>query len=182
MANEGGRVTSELLWRATLMAVAIDLPLLVVVARAVSKTLFARLKWYLVIAAFLMYAAIWGTFGSVLFWDSVYQAVFPSWSRWLLPVWFGSLFGMLALGFWWGSRKIGVWPAVWFVLLGGSASLVGHSIGIRRGLLRVPLLEQASVASALVFGVFEFILYWCGILGLAVGARACAQALCRQRA
>jgi hypothetical protein len=182
MVNEGGRVTSELLWRATLITVVIDVPLLVLVGRAVSTGLFLRLKWYLVGAAFVMYAALWGTFGSVLFWDSVYQAVFPSWSRWLLPLWFGSLFGLLALAFWWLSRRVGIWPAVWFSVLGGVASLVGHSIGIRRGLLRVALLEQASLVSALVFGVFEFIFYWCGIVGLAAGFEACDHVLRRRHA
>jgi len=59
---------------------------------------------------------------------------------------------------------------VWFSLLGGLVSLVGHGIGISRGLLRVPLLAEVSAASALVFGVFEFIFYWCAIVGLAVAA------------
>lgn len=180
MVSESDRVTSELLWRATLIAVVIDIPALVLVGRAVSTMLFTRLKWYLVGAAFVVYAALWGTFGSVLFWGSVYQAVFPSWSRWLLPLWFGCLFGLLALAFWRVCRGVGIWPAAWFSLLGGLASLVGHSIGIRRGLLRVPLLEQASPASALVFGVFEFILYWCGIVGLAAAARAGGHALHRK--
>jgi hypothetical protein len=60
---------------------------------------------------------------------------------------------------------------LWFILLGGLVSLVGHSIGISRGLLRVPLLADASTASALVFGVFEFIFYWSVIVGLSVAGR-----------
>jgi hypothetical protein len=35
----------------------------------------------------------------------------------------------------------------------------------------VPLLSEASLASALAFGVFECIFYWCGIVALAVAAR-----------
>jgi hypothetical protein len=61
---------------------------------------------------------------------------------------------------------------LWFVVLGGLVSLVGHGIGIRRGLLRVPLLAEASPASALVFGVFEFAFYWCGIVALAAATKA----------
>ena len=60
---------------------------------------------------------------------------------------------------------------MWFSLLGGLVSLVGHSIGISRGLLRVPLLADASAVSALVFGVFEFIFYWCVIVGLSVAGK-----------
>jgi hypothetical protein len=48
---------------------------------------------------------------------------------------------------------------------------VGHGIGISRGLLRVPLLANVSAVSALVFGVFEFIFYWCVIVGLSVAGR-----------
>jgi hypothetical protein len=168
---ETGRVTSELLWRSTLIAVLIDAPLLILVARRVTPELFGKLKWYLAGAAFVVYAALWGIFGSVYFWDTVYKAIFPAWSRWLLPVGYGLLFGALALAFWQVSILAPRWQAVWFCLLGGFISLVGHSIGISRGLLRVPLLAEASVVSALVFGVFEFIFYWCAIIGLSVASR-----------
>jgi hypothetical protein len=72
----------------------------------------------------------------------------------------------LALLFWRVCRLASRGQALWFVLLGGLASLAGHGIGISRGLMRVPMLAEASAASALVFGVFEFIFYWSGILGL----------------
>src|SRR3972149_2162189 len=172
MVNESARVTSELLWRATAIALLIDIPLLFLVGRFVSSELFRHLKWYLGGVAFVVYAVLWGVFGSVYFWDSVYQAVFPVWSRWLLPLWFGGLFGVAAIVFWRISAAARRWQAVWFVLLCGLVSLVGHGIGIRRGLLRVPLLSEASAASALVFGVTEVIFYWCGLVALAVAVRA----------
>ena len=168
---ETGRATSEVLWRATLIAVLIDLPLLMLVARWVSSELFRKLKWYLAGAGFVVYAVLWGAFGSVYYWDAVYHAIFPAWARWLLPVVYGLLFGALALAFWRASILAARWQAVWFSLLGGLVSLVGHSIGISRGLLRVPLLAEVSVVSALVFGVFEFIFYWCVIVGLSVAGR-----------
>ena len=166
-----GTVTSELLWRTTLLALLIDAPLLFLIARWVSSELFGQLKWSLAGAAFVVHAALWGTFASVYFWDSVYQAIFPAWSRWWLPLGYGLLFGALALGFWRVSLLAPRWPAVWFILLGGLESLIGHSIGISRGLLRVPLLAQASAVSALTFGVFEYIFYSCVIVGLAVAGR-----------
>jgi hypothetical protein len=166
-----GQVTSGLLWRATLIAALIDAPLLILVARWVSPGLFRKLKGYLAGAAFIVYALLWGTFGSVYFWDSVYQAIFPAWFRWLLPLGYGLLFGALALPFWRVSLLSARGQALWFILLGGLVSLVGHSIGISRGLLQVPLLAEASAASALVFGVFEFIFYWCVIVGLSLACR-----------
>jgi hypothetical protein len=169
--TETGHVTSELLWRAALIAMLIDMPLLILNARWVSSELFCKLKGYLAGAAFVVYALLWGTFGSVYFWDAVYKAIFPAWSRWFLPVGYGLLFGALALAFWRVSILAARWQVVWFSLLGGLVSLVGHGIGISRGLLRVPLLAEASAASALVFGVFEFIFYWCAIVVLSVAGR-----------
>jgi hypothetical protein len=154
-----------------LIAVLIDVPLVILVARWVSSELFLKLKWHLAGAAFVVYAVLWGTFGSVYFWDEVYKAIFPAWSRWLLPVGYGLLFGALAVASWRASILAARWQAMWFSLLGGLVSLVGHGIGISQGLLRVPLLAEASAVSALVFGVFEFIFYWCVMLGLSVAAR-----------
>jgi len=92
------------------------------------------------------------------------------------------LFGALALAFWRLSITASRWPAVWFSLLGGLVSLVGHGIGIMRGLLRVPLLAQASAASALAFGVFEFIFCWCAIVGLAATSRRLGRRVRQARA
>ncbi len=169
--NETGRLTSELMWRSTSITALIDVVLLLMVARFVPAELFAKLKWHVAVAACVVYALLWGVLGSVLFWDAAYSAVFPSWSRWLLPVGFGLLYGALALAFWRMSIHAPRWQAVWFCLLGGAMSLVGHGIGITRGLLRVPLLAEASVISVLSFGVAEFIIYWCMIVGLGVASR-----------
>jgi hypothetical protein len=168
---ETGHLTSEVFWRATTIAVVIDVPLLILVARWVSSELFFKLKWYFVGAAFIVYAVLWGTFGSVYYWDAVYSAIFPAWFRWLLPLVYGLLFAGFALASWRVSLLMTRWQAVWFSLFGGLVSLVGHGIGIGRGLLRVPLLAEVSVVSALVFGVFEFIFYWCVIVILSVVSR-----------
>jgi hypothetical protein len=168
---DSGQLTSELMWRITLITALIDTPLLIFAARWVSSELFRRLKWYLVGVTVLIYAAIWGTFSSVLFWDAVYKVIFPVWSRWLLPLGFGLLYGVLALVFWLVSILAARWQVVWFILLGGIMSLVGHSIGISRGLFQVPMLAETSIASALAFGVFEFVFYWCVIVGISVVVR-----------
>jgi hypothetical protein len=174
--SETSRLTSELLWRATSITALIDVVLLLLVARFVSAELFAKLKWH-VAAACIVYALLWGVLGSVLFWDTAYNAVFPGWSRWLLPVGFGLLYGVLALAFWQVSIHAPRWQAVLFCLLGGGMSLVGHGIGITRGLLRVPLLAQTNMISILSFGVTEFIVYWCVIVGLGMMSRRLGLAL-----
>jgi hypothetical protein len=168
---EPGGLTSTLMWRSALVAALIDAPLLLLLARFIPGELFHKLKWYLVGAAGLVYALLWGVVGSVIFWDTVYSAIFPAWFRWLLPLIYGLLFGALALGFWRLSLLAARWQGLWFCLLGGLVSLAGHSIGISRGLMRVPLLAETSPAAALVFGVFEFTFYFCIIVTLAVLAR-----------
>jgi len=162
------RVTSALLWRCALIVGLVDAPLVLLVAKWVPSGLFAKLKWHLAGSAFIVYSLLWGAFGSVYFWDSVYQAVFPGWFHWLLPLGFGTLYGLLAIAFWHGSRLAPRGQVVCFILFGGMASLAGHAIGISRGLLRVPMLVEASPLSALVFGVFEFIFYWTVIIAMGV--------------
>jgi hypothetical protein len=168
--DNAGQLTSELLWKATFIAALIDAPLVLLIGWRVSSELFRKLKWHLAAAAFVVFATLWGTVASVTFWEAVYRHVFPRWSRWLLPAGYGVLFGAIAVGLWYASTLFARWQPVWFCLLGGLVSLVGHAIGISRGLLRVPLLSEASATSALVFGVFEFVFYWCAIVGLAVAA------------
>jgi hypothetical protein len=175
--SETGRLTTELMWRSTSITMVIDVVLLLLVARFVPNELFAKLKWHVTAAACVIYAFLWGVFASVLFWDATYSAVFPGWSRWLLPVGYGLLYGALALAFWHVGIHAPRWQAVWFCLLGGGVSLAGHGIGIMRGLLRVPLLAGTSVISVLSFGVAEFIVYWCVIVGLGVASRRLGLAL-----
>jgi hypothetical protein len=168
--GETGVLTTSLMWRSVLAAALIDAPLLYLAVRLVKADLFRKLKWYLAGAAFLVYAALWGILGSFLFWDTVYSAIFPAWFHWLLPLIYGMLFGVVTLFFWWLSRMTARRQVLWFILLGGLVSLVGHTIGFHRGLMQVPLLAQTSLASALVFGVFEFVFYFCVITGLAAAA------------
>jgi len=166
-----GQLTSALMWRVAAITALIDVPLVMLAAKWVPGELFQKLKWYLVGAAALVYAGLWGTYGSIFYWEAVYAAIFPAWFRWLLPLAYGLLYGALALVFWRVSRLARRRQVVWFILLGGMVSLVGHGIGISRGLFRVPMLAETSIASALTFGVFEFTFYWCAIVGLGAAGR-----------
>jgi hypothetical protein len=162
------QATSDLFWNVTLITIVFDAPLVFIAARWVSSELFIKLKWHLAVSAFIIYAVIWGAFASVYFWEEVYQWIFPDWTRWLLPLAFGIFYGLLAAAFWHISKFAGRWQSVCFILLGCIFSLVGHGIGISRGLFQVPLLANASAESMLTFGIFEFIFYWCAIVYLSV--------------
>lgn len=165
-ANELPPLPTELFWWAALATAAVDAGLLLLVARFVRRSLFERLMWPVTLAATLTYAAIWGVVASWRMWDVVYSMVFPAWARWWLPAWYGVGFGVMALLFWHASVRLPGSPAVTFCLLGGLVSIPGHLWGMRRGLMRVPLLAQASPLAAFTFGVFEFVAYWCFILAL----------------
>jgi hypothetical protein len=69
--------------------------------------------------------------------NQVYEAIFPAWSRWLLPVGYIGyrlLFGALAVVFWQVSIQAEKWRAVWFSLLGGLGARLGYGIESSLGL------------------------------------------------
>jgi len=149
---------------AALVTALIDLVFVFLLLRWVDRSRFQRLKAPLVIVAALAWcgiytAAVWS------FWDTCYSFVFPGWVRWFV-IFFGLLMGGVAYLFWWLALKIPWNPIVTFTILGGLHSLPGHLNGIYgMGLMeKCPILTEVSIESALVFGVFEFIFYWCVIL------------------
>ena len=161
------RATTELFLRASLVTAVVDAVLLALVGRVRPAT-WRRLKWPLGASAAFVYALLWGALASGLYWDEVYRHVFPQGLRPWLPLVYGIGFGLLAVVFWSLSVRASRWPAFWFCLLGGLVSIPGHAWGMSRGLMRVPLLSQASPAAALLFGFFEFIVYFAAIVGLSL--------------
>jgi len=171
------RLTATDLWLGAGVTAAAVCGLIILVTRVISGEAFRQLKWYLVGAAALTYGMLWAVFGSVYFWDLVYRALFPRWSRWVLPLFFGAIDGLAALGFWWLSMKVAKWQVAVFILLAGPWSALGHGIAVLQGLLNVPYLEKTTAASALTFATFEYMLYESMIVGMAVAARAAASRL-----
>lgn len=66
--------------------------------------------------------------------------------------------------------KLELPPVVSYTVMGGLASLPGHTIAVAAfdQFDRCPVLREVSVPSALTFGVFEFGFYWCAILCIAM--------------
>ncbi len=164
------RLTTELLLRASLVVALLDALLLIAVSRVRPET-FRRMKWALAASAACFWALIWGVVAAQIYWEEVYRHVFPEALRWWLPAIYGPAFGLAALFFWTISVRATRWPGIWFCLLGGLVSIPGHAWGMQRGLMRVPLLSQASPAAALFFGFFEFIVYFAAILGISLVVR-----------
>ena len=161
-------LTDTHMWKSTIFAGPLAVLLMLLLVYLVKETLFQRLSKALAITAGLFWCLLYTSMGWWA-WDWCYSFLFPGWVYWVIPV-YGILIGPLALGLWWLAKRIPGNPVLIFLLLGGLQSLPGHLHGIYgRGLLeKCPLLRQVSPASALVFGVFEFIIYWSVVLILAV--------------
>ena len=180
MQTTTGVLTDQIFWAVSLFAALVDAVIVFLIARRLTRERLAQLTWPLAVAAFIFFAAIWASLASGRYWEECYKYLFPAWSRWGLPFYVGVLFGAEALLFAWLARKIPGNVAVNFFILGGLSSLPGHLWGIYgRGMFeKCAVLRQSTPLPALVFGVFEFIFYWCVILGLAA---LLARALTRRR-
>lgn len=164
-------LTSALMWRGTAVGVVLAAALLLVVIRRVPPSRFARLARPVALTASAFWFVVWAYAMWGPWWDLAYRHVFPAWARWIVPPAYGALFSATALGLWWLARRTPAAPAATFCLLGGLVSLPGHLFAFYgRDMLRnVPILQGVSVQSALVFGVFEFMVYWAVILLVAEG-------------
>lgn len=155
-------------WISALICGGIDIVLVSLLLWRVRAERFRQMKWEICIISVLF----WGIFAAVLvlsFWDSYYEFIRPGWGRWATPLIALPLYAALGLAFWWLAQRLPGPPVAGFILLAAVEGLVEHLVGIYRiGILeKVPMLQGASPASVLTFSVFEYILYWGAILGLA---------------
>ncbi len=156
------KVTTEVLWRATLIFAPIDAVFVSILAWRIDGSAFRAFKRMLIITTAIFWFAMWLVMVSGMFWDSVYHYVFPSWARWYIPPSYGLLFGAVAWLFWHLALRIPGRSVVNYCLLGGLWGALTHVWAISRGILdRPPMLQGASPVAAVVFPIFEFILYWC---------------------
>jgi len=156
------RVTTEILWRGAVFFAVTDIAYVAVITKIIKPYDFIRMKWPLVIVMAVFFTFLFGFITSYLFWDSVYSYVFPNWAKWLIPPFYGILFSMAGLFFWWIASRIIKGKVLIFCLLGGLWGVTTHILAIARGILdKPPMLKGADHLAALVIAAFEFIFYWC---------------------
>ncbi len=158
------QATSQIYWIAALVAALIDIVLVGGLLRWLKEDTFRQLQPSLMIIAMIFWSTLY-TWAANTFWKGCYQHVLPVWAlRVVFP--FGLLVGVLGFFFWWLSLRLPGRPLFWFIFLGGLHSLPGHLHAIygRDMLERCPILVGVSPSSALIFGIFEFIFYWCVVL------------------
>jgi hypothetical protein len=155
------RVTTEVLWRGTLLFAPVDLLFLVLLARGVTAERFGEIRRLLPLTAGVFWFLIWLCLAAMVFWQAVYSYVFPVWSRWLLPpaqALLGAAVTLIAVRI---AERV-LRPVVAFCLLGGLWGSIAHVWAVYRGIMtKPPMLRGASPAAAVIFAFFEFTLYYC---------------------
>lgn len=161
------RVTTSLLWRATLFFSIVVAALLPLVLKVISRERFETLNRHVVGAAFFVWLAIWSVM-VVIYWHDVYAYFFPAWLRWPLPLFMATGFAAASQILWHLARRCRRWPAVVFVLLGAMLGPLTHLWAVLRGIVsKPPMLQGASPAAAVAVSAPEFAIYFIIILGLA---------------
>ena len=174
------RVTTSLLWRATLFFSIVVAALLPLVLKATSRERFETLKGHVVGAAFFVWLALWSVM-VVVYWHDVYAYFFPASLRWFLPLFMATGFASASLMLWHLARRFRRWPAVAFVLLGAMLGPLTHLWAVLRGIVsKPPLLQGASPAAAVAVSAPEFAIYFIIILGLAVLSSRIAEKCSRE--
>jgi hypothetical protein len=100
MLPTNAKVTTEILWKATLIFVPIDVLFVSILAWHIDNSAFRSFKRTLVTTTAVFWFLMWLVMTSELFWDAVYHYVFPAWARWFIPPVYGLLFGGVAWAFW----------------------------------------------------------------------------------
>jgi hypothetical protein len=161
------KVTTALLWRATLIFALIDAGFVPLLARRIKPERLRQLKWTLAATMVIFWSALW-TWVFYSFWESVYHYFFPEWARWLLPPVYGLLFAAVGLVFWWLALRLPGNAVATFCLLGGLWGMITHIWAVTRGLVdKPPMLQGVDPVAAVVIAGFEFMFYWCIMLSIA---------------
>jgi len=167
MFPPGFQVTSEMLWRATLVFAVIDAAVVPILVWRIDNATFRQFKWALVATTAIFWCSIW-TWALGNFWDSVYHYVFPTWARWLIPPAYGLLFAGVSLLLWRLAMRFPGSPVTGFCLLGGLWGMITHIWAVRLGIAdKPPVLRGVAPAAAVTVAVFEFMFYWGIILSVA---------------
>jgi hypothetical protein len=160
------KVTTDILWKGAIFFALIDVFLIIILTKIIKPEDLFKMKRRLIIFMAIFFCVLFGSIVSIVFWDSVYSFVFPSWIRWIIPPSYGLLFSLVGLFFWWLAFRLPTNPVASFCILGGLWGLTTHILAIQRGILEKPLMLQgASSISALTIATFEFIFYWSICLG-----------------
>ncbi len=161
------KITTEMLFTGTLVFALMDAVYVPLLVWRVNTAAFRRMKWWLVIAAAVVWYGIWSwAIGN--FWETVYRYVFPAWAQIWVPFIAVVVAAVVAFGMWVLAIHSRWNPTLVFCLLSGVMGSLTHIWAVSRGIVtRPPMLQGASPIGAVTIAFFEYIFYWCTILVLA---------------
>lgn len=167
MFPPGFRITSEMLWRGSLIFALMDAAFVPILVWRIGKQAFRQYKWALFATTATFWCSIW-IWALSNFWESVYRYVFPAWARYVIPPVYGLLFAGVGLAFWWLAKRLPGSPVASFCLLGGLWGMITHLWAVHLGIAeKPPVLQGVVPVAAVTVAVFEFMFYWCIILSFA---------------
>jgi hypothetical protein len=158
-------LTTSLVWMCTGILAIMDIILVLLARRLVSRAQFRQMRWILVSVSAIFFLFVWI---NVLWWgwEWFYCYIFPPWARYVLPPVFTIWYALLALGMHWLSLKLRGNPAVSWCILGGVVGLLSHLYAIYRlgAASKPPIMQGTDPFSVLIFAIFEKAFYWSLIL------------------
>lgn len=171
MLSDDIKITTEILWRGTLIFALLDAIYVPLLVWRVKPEIFRRVKWVLVVVAGVFWFSIW-TWAISNFWETIYAYVFPAWGRYLVPPIYGIFMALICLGLWALALRVRLNPVLGYCLFGGVCGSLTHIWAVYRGIVtKPPVLQGASPVAAVVIAFFEFMFYWCVILTLSALGR-----------
>jgi hypothetical protein len=168
MLPSDAKVTTEVLWQGILLFASLDVIFVPILIWQIKPAMFWRMRYELIVVTAVFWTCLWfWVIGS--FWEAVYQHFFPQWSRWLIPFYQAGLTTLVAILALWLSARAPMHPILNYCLTGGLWGIVTHLWAVHLGIVEKPaLLRGASPGAAVIIAFFEFILYWCVIIIMAV--------------
>jgi hypothetical protein len=158
------KITTEILYKGALLFAVIDAVFVPLLIWRIDAETFRRLKASLVIAAALVWFAIW-SWAIGKYWETVYSYVFPTWTQTWVP-WIALIVaGIVALGLRAFALQLKSNAVLAYCLFGGMIGSLTHIWAVHLGIVtKPPMLQGASPLAAVVIAFFEFMFYWCIIL------------------
>ncbi len=175
-------IPSSVFWLSGVVMALMDAVVIFIFTRLIPPRRFRELRGWLAGAA----AVSWSLFSLLLvqaFWETYYRDFYPAWFRpGGILVFVPLLYGAFAFAFHWLALHLPGNPLLNFFLLAGVESLLEHLYGIfGLKIMEIPILQQASPLSVLVFSFPEYIFYWCVVVALAGLGRALTRRIFRRK-
>lgn len=172
--NATSVATSELYWLSAALLTVVDLSALYCLSQCVPASRFRKAGSEIAVVSLLFWGGLWGALMvNDTVWEWCYCYIFSEVDRWRMPLLMAVLFSLVGVGMWWLSTRLPINPVLTFAALGALVSLPDHFYAIFvKKVLETPMLAQVSTASAVVFGIFEFVFYWILIMSIAIFARS----------